>query len=420
MSSDRPATKIKIPRTVWVLGFVSLLMDISSEMIHALLPLFMAGTLGASAIWIGLVEGIGEGTALIAKVFSGVVADRFGHKKRLVFAGYFLGVVSKPVFALAGCMPVVLAARFFDRIGKGLRGAPRDAIVADVTDESIRGAAYGLRQSLDAAGAFVGPLIATLLLLLWTEDLRSIFWIALIPGAACLLLILIGVEDNVTETKNTKRIEWNEIGSVMTPAFRQLVILGTLFSLARFSNAFIVLKAADIGIDQAWIPMIIVLMHIAFSLSSYPFGMLADRLNPMRLLALGMVLLALSDLLFAFAANTAVLDPRCRSVRNASRRHSRNLLRYRFRSGSFAFARDCLWRIQLFLGYRFVGFRPCCGRLVGVVRCAVLLCRRGGLCRLDARSHSKISFPGRAAVTNAGAMDRSTVSQIQRKYQCSS
>ena len=382
--------------------------------------LFTAGTLGASAIWIGLVEGIGEGTALIAKVFSGVVADRFGHKKRLVFAGYFLGVVSKPVFALDGCMPVVLAARFFDRIGKGLRGAPRDAIVADVTDESIRGAAYGLRQSLDAAGAFVGPLIATLLLLLWTEDLRSIFWIALIPGAACLLLILIGVEDNVTETKSTKRIEWNEIGSVMTPAFRQLVILGTLFSLARFSNAFIVLKAADIGIDQAWIPMIIVLLNIAFSLSSYPFGMLADRLNPMRLLALGMVLLALSDLLFAFAANTAVLIlgvvlfgmhlGATQGIFSANR----------FRSGSFTFARDCLWRIQLFLGYRFVGFRPCCGRLVGVVRCAVLLCRRGGLCRLDARSHSKISFPGRAAVTNAGAMDRSTVSQIQRKYQCSS
>ena len=169
MSSDRPAIKIRIPRTVWVLGFVSLLMDISSEMIHALLPLFMAGTLGASAIWIGLVEGIGEGTALIAKVFSGVVADRFGHKKRLVFVGYFLGVISKPVFALAGSMPVVLAARFFDHIGKGLRGAPRDAIVADVTDESIRGAAYGLRQSLDAAGAFVGPLLATLLLLLWTD-----------------------------------------------------------------------------------------------------------------------------------------------------------------------------------------------------------------------------------------------------------
>ena len=381
--------------------------------------LFTAGTLGASAIWIGLVEGIGEGTALIAKVFSGVVADRFGHKKRLVFAGYFLGVVSKPVFALDGCMPVVLAARFFDRIGKGLRGAPRDAIVADVTDESIRGAAYGLRQSLDAAGAFVGPLIATLLLLLWTEDLRSIFWIALIPGAACLLLILIGVEDNVTETKSTKRIEWNEIGSVMTPAFRQLVILGTLFSLARFSNAFIVLKAADIGIDQAWIPMIIVLMNIAFSLSSYPFGMLADRLNPMRLLALGMVLLALSDLLFAFAANTAVLILGV-VLFGMHLGATQGIFSAIVSEVAVSHLRDCLWRIQLFLGYRFVGFRPCCGRLVGVVRCAVLLCRRGGLCRLDARSDSKISFPGRAAVTNAGAMDRSTVSQIQRKYQCSS
>ena len=307
MSSDRPAIKIRIPRTVWVLGFVSLLMDISSEMIHALLPLFMAGTLGASAIWIGLVEGIGEGTALIAKVFSGVVADRFGHKKRLVFAGYFLGVISKPVFALAGSMPVVLAARFFDRIGKGLRGAPRDAIVADVTDESIRGAAYGLRQSLDAAGAFVGPLLATLLLLLWTENLRSIFWIALIPGAACLALILFGVEDNVTPTVNTKRIAWKDLKTVMTPAFVQLVILGTLFSLARFSNAFIVLRAADIGIEHAWIPMAVVLMNIAFFLSSYPFGKLADKLNPMKLLALGMVLLALANLLFAYAANYRIL-----------------------------------------------------------------------------------------------------------------
>lgn len=307
MSSDRPAIKIRIPRTVWVLGFVSLLMDISSEMIHALLPLFMAGTLGASAIWIGLIEGIGEGTALIAKVFSGVVADRFGHKKRLVFAGYFLGVISKPVFALAGSMPVVLAARFFDRIGKGLRGAPRDAIVADVTDESIRGAAYGLRQSLDAAGAFVGPLLATLLLLLWTENLRSIFWIALIPGAACLALILFGVEDNVTPTVNTKRIAWKDLKTVMTPAFVQLVILGTLFSLARFSNAFIVLRAADIGIEHAWIPMAVVLMNIVFSLSSYPFGKLADKLNPMKLLALGMVLLALANLLFAYAANYRIL-----------------------------------------------------------------------------------------------------------------
>ena len=262
--------KVGIPKTVWVLGFVSLLMDISSEMIHALLPLFMAGTLGASAVWIGLVEGVGEGAALITKVFSGVIADRFGHKKWLVFIGYFLGVISKPVFALADVITVVLGARLFDRIGKGMRGAPRDAIVAEVTDESNRGAAYGLRQSLDAAGAFLGLLLATLLLLLWTQDLQAIFWVALIPGVACLMLILLGVEDKVAVGQVQKRISWSEIPSVMTPAFRQLVLIGTLFSLARFSNAFIVLRADNVGIQQAWIPMVMVLMNISFSFSSYP------------------------------------------------------------------------------------------------------------------------------------------------------
>ncbi len=299
--------KVVIPRTVWVLGFVSLLMDISSEMIHALLPLFMAGTLGASAIWIGLVEGVGEGAALVTKVFSGLIADRFGHKKWLVFLGYFLGVVSKPVFALAGSVPVVLGARLFDRIGKGMRGAPRDAIVADVTDESIRGAAYGLRQSLDAAGAFVGPLCATLLLLVWTQDLRWIFWVALIPGLACLMLILLGVEDRVSDSRNAKRITWEQVLDVMSTAFKSLIILGVLFSLARFSNAFIVLRAADVGIEQTWIPMVMVLMNVAFSFSSYPFGKLADRLNPMKLLSIGLLLLIASDLIFAFSHTAATL-----------------------------------------------------------------------------------------------------------------
>ena len=291
--------KVGIPKTVWVLGFVSLLMDISSEMIHALLPLFMAGTLGASAVWIGLVEGVGEGAALITKVFSGVIADRFGHKKWLVFIGYFLGVISKPVFALADVITVVLGARLFDRIGKGMRGAPRDAIVAEVTDESNRGAAYGLRQSLDAAGAFLGPLLATLLLLLWTQDLQAIFWVALIPGVACLMLILLGVEDKVAVGQVQKRISWSEIPSVMTPAFRQLVLIGTLFSLARFSNAFIILRADNVGIQQAWIPMVMVLMNISFSFSSYPFGKLADSMNPRRLLEIGLVLLAGANLVFA-------------------------------------------------------------------------------------------------------------------------
>lgn len=295
--------KIPIPRTVWVLGFVSLLMDISSEMIHSLLPIFMATTLGAGAVWIGLVEGLGEGAALVTKVFSGVIADRFGHKKWLVFAGYFLGVISKPVFALAASMPVVLGARFFDRIGKGLRGAPRDAIVAEVTDERIRGAAYGLRQSLDAAGAFVGPFLATLLLLLWTEDLRLIFWVALIPGAACLMLIILGVENQESRAKSAHKITWSDVLKVFTPSFKQLILLGTLFSLARFSNAFIVLRAADVGIGNTWIPMVIVLMNAVFSFSSYPFGKLADRLNPLSLLALGLVFLIASDIVFSVTTN---------------------------------------------------------------------------------------------------------------------
>ena len=184
-----------IPRTVWALGFVSLLMDVSSEMIHALLPLFMAGTLGASTVVIGLIEGVGEGTALITKVFSGAIADRFRNHKLLVLLGYSLGVLSKPLFAAADQIGVVFLARFMDRIGKGIRGAPRDAIVAAVTPRKLWGAAYGLRQSLDAAGAFVGPAIASLLLFFADADLREIFWIALIPGILCILMIIFGVEN---------------------------------------------------------------------------------------------------------------------------------------------------------------------------------------------------------------------------------
>ena len=302
-----PQAKARIPKTVWVLGFVSLLMDISSEMIHALLPLFMAGTLGASAVWIGLVEGIGEGAALITKVFSGVIADRFGHKKLLVFVGYFLGVASKPFFALADAVGVVLGARLFDRIGKGMRGAPRDAIVADVTDDSNRAASYGLRQSLDAAGAFIVPLLATALLLFWTQQLQAVFWAALVPGVLCLLLIVLGVENKAAGAQSAKRISLKEISHVMTPSLRELVIVGVLFSLARFSNAFIVLRAAGVGIEQAWIPMVVVLQNIAFSLSSYPLSRLAGSMPPKKLLELGLVFLAVADIILAFSCSELAL-----------------------------------------------------------------------------------------------------------------
>ena len=298
----KPSSSV-IPRTVWALGFVSLLMDVSSEMIHALLPLFMAQTLGASALWIGLVEGLGEGVALLTKVVSGVIADRFGHKKLLVFLGYGLGVLSKPLFALAGAMPVVLGARVADRIGKGLRGAPRDALVADVTPETVRGAAFGLRQSLDAAGAFVGPLLASALLLFWTDDYRSIFWVALIPGVLCLLLILFGVEEgnasaNESRDKTTKR-SLPKFHVLSDSAFRSLVVLGSLFAVARFSNAFIVLRASDAGFGAAAIPLLIMGMNLVFSAASYPFGKWADKTDPKTLLAIGIGILIFADLAFA-------------------------------------------------------------------------------------------------------------------------
>ena len=290
-----------IPKTVWVLGLVSLLMDISSEMIHALLPLFMATTLGASAVWIGLTEGVGESAALISKIFSGVIADRFGKKKWLVFTGYALGVISKPFFALATSMPIVFGARFFDRIGKGIRGAPRDAIVAEVTPKEIQGAAYGLRQSLDAAGAFIGPVIATLLLIFWTADFRVIFWIALIPGLCCLILILLGVENTSFEAKtNQNQYQLKAFLSNLKPTFRWLLLIGILFSLARFSNAFMILRAADSGLPATFVPLVLVGVNLVFSASSYPFGKLADQVNPLNLLALGLIFLIISDTIFAF------------------------------------------------------------------------------------------------------------------------
>jgi len=164
-----------IPRGVWVLGFVSLLMDVSSEMIHSLLPLFMVGTLGISVMSVGLIEGLAEATALVVKVFSGVLSDYLGKRKGLALLGYSLGAFSKPVFAIAQSMGMIFAARIADRIGKGIRGAPRDALLTDITPPAIRGAAFGLRQSLDTVGAFLGPLLAVGLMLLWANDFRAVF-----------------------------------------------------------------------------------------------------------------------------------------------------------------------------------------------------------------------------------------------------
>ena len=297
-----------VPKTVWILGFVSLLMDISSEMIHAILPLFMAQTLNAGMFWIGLAEGGAEAIALFGKVFSGVIADRFRKRKILIFLGYGLGVASKPFFALATSVGAVIFARFSDRIGKGLRGAPRDALVADVTPEESLGAAYGLRQSLDAAGAFVGPALATIFLFYFVEDFRTIFWVALIPGLMCLVLILFGIKEPADDDKKRikKRIDWASFLSLIKldqAPWRFVVILGVLFSLARFSNAFIVLRAADVGIATAFVPMVMVAMNLVYSAGCYPFGKWADKVAPEKLLAVSLVLLAASDLSFALMGN---------------------------------------------------------------------------------------------------------------------
>jgi MFS family permease len=290
----------KIPAGVWVLGFVSLLMDVSSEMIHSLLPLFMVTVLGASALTVGVIEGIAESTALLVKVFSGVLSDYLGRRKGLAVFGYALGALSKPLFALATGVGMVLTARFMDRVGKGIRGAPRDALLADIAPAEIRGAAFGLRQSLDTVGAFVGPLLAVGLMLLWANDFRAVFWVAVIPGLLAVALLVLGVHEpkkaeahqpiNPISRANLKRLG---------TAYWWVVGIGAVFTLARFSEAFLVLRAAQGGIPVALVPLVMVAMNVIYAASAYPFGKLSDSMSHTRLLALGLAVLIAADLVLA-------------------------------------------------------------------------------------------------------------------------
>lgn len=294
----RPA----IPKTVWALGFVSMFMDISSEMIHALLPLFLTATLGASVAMVGIIEGIGESTAAIVKVFSGYLSDRLGRRKPLILLGYGLGAASKPLFALAGMPGVVLAARFADRIGKGMRGAPRDALVADVTPPEIRGRAYGVRQALDTAGAFIGPLLAIALMALLADDMRAVFWFALIPAGLAVLCVVLGVEDSAGPRDAAERPPPVRLADLrqLDRAFWGIVAIGVVFTLARFSEAFLVLKAHDEGLPLALAPLVLVAMNVVYSLGAYPAGAWSDHAPPQRLLLAGMGVLIAADLLLAF------------------------------------------------------------------------------------------------------------------------
>lgn len=301
--NDRSVLK-QIPSGVWALGFVSLLMDISSEMIHSLLPMFMVGTLGASALTVGLIEGIAESTALIVKIFSGALSDYLGKRKGLALLGYTMGALSKPLFAIAPTTGVVLGARFIDRIGKGMRGAPRDALVADITPPELRGAAFGLRQSLDTVGAFVGPLLAVGLMLAWNDDFRSVFWIALIPGLLSVLVLLFGVQEPKPEQHTQRRNPITRANLVrMGTRYWWVVTIGASFTLARFSEAFLVLRAEQAGIAIALVPLVMVAMNIVYAASAYPFGKLSDRIGHQQLLVAGIFVLIAADVLLAMTPN---------------------------------------------------------------------------------------------------------------------
>ncbi len=297
-----------LPRAIWVLGFVSMLMDISSEMVHSLLPLFLVSSLGVSVIVVGLIEGVAESTALIVKVFSGVLSDHFRRRKGLAVIGYALGALTKPAFALAQGAGLVVAARFVDRIGKGIRGAPRDALVADLVGPDQRGAAYGLRQSLDTVGAFVGPLLATVLMLLLAGDFRSVFWVGVVPGALAVLLLVAGVRE-------PEPVPRSSAGSpIRRGALRRLgkacwgvVAFGAVFTLARFSEAFLVLRAQQLGVALALVPLVMVAMNLAYALSAYPFGKLSDSMSHRRLLGWGLVVLVAADAVLAVAASWPAL-----------------------------------------------------------------------------------------------------------------
>ncbi len=294
----------RLPTAIWVLGFVSLLMDISSEMIHSLLPLFLVGSLGASALVLGLIEGLAEATALIVKVFSGALSDYLGRRKGLALFGYALGALTKPVFALATSTGWVLTARLLDRVGKGVRGAPRDALVADLAPPALRGAAFGLRQALDTVGAFLGPLLAVGLMLLWANDFRAVFWVAVIPGLLAVALLLFGIREPERPAGAAR------VNPIRRERLRQLsrgywwvVGLGAVFTLARFSEAFLVLKAEQSGIALALVPLVMVAMNAVYAGTAYPFGRLSDRLGPHGLLAGGLLVLVAADLVLAQASH---------------------------------------------------------------------------------------------------------------------
>ena len=305
-ATSRPGGWREVPPAVWALGFVSLLMDVSSEIIHALLPVYLVTAMGASMVVVGLIEGIAEATASIVKVFSGALSDWMGKRKLLAVIGYGLAACTKPIFPLAGSVGWLVLARFVDRVGKGIRGAPRDALIADVVPPHLRGASFGLRQSLDTVGAFVGPALAIALMWLTADNFRVVFWVAAIPAfLSVALLIFVVAEPARAASRDPKWplsvAQLKRLG----PAYWQIAAIGTVFSLARFSEAFLILRAQAVGVTVMLVPLVLVLMNVAYALSAYPAGALSDRIDRVTVLKIGFALLVAADLVLAFTTGLA-------------------------------------------------------------------------------------------------------------------
>ncbi|HXY90453.1 MAG TPA: MFS transporter [Xanthobacteraceae bacterium] len=306
-AADKPTYRLRdVPAGVWTLGFVSLLMDTSSETIHALLPLYLVTVMGTSTLTVGIIEGIAEATASITKIFSGALSDWLGKRKFLAALGYGLAAFTKPIFPLAPTVGWLVAARFIDRVGKGIRGAPRDALIADITPPELRGASFGLRQSLDTVGAFLGPGLA-IALMWWTGSFTAAFWVAVIPAFLSLGLILFAVSEpeRPAELRRVRApLSLSELAG-LGGSYWLIVTVATVFTLARFSDAFLLLRAQSVGLAVAVVPAVMVVMNIVYALAAYPAGILSDRMDRSAIFIIGIFFLIAADLALGLASGIA-------------------------------------------------------------------------------------------------------------------
>jgi len=299
----------EIPGSVWALGLVSMFMDVSSEMIHALLPLYLVSVLGASTLTVGIIEGIAEATASITKVFSGALSDYLGRRKWLAALGYGLAAVTKPVFPLASNIGWLTAARFIDRVGKGIRGSPRDALIADLTPADLRGNAYGLRQSLDTIGAVLGPLLAVVFMEMFADNFTTVFWLAVIPAFVSVAIIVVGVRepDRPPGLRDVRAPLSRREFARLSKVYWLIVGVAAIFTLARFSEAFLLLRAQSVGLPLALVPLVLVVMNITYTLTAWPAGALSDRIGRYGVVTVGFALLILADLALAIGGAVTVV-----------------------------------------------------------------------------------------------------------------